>query len=137
MDPARSPYPDRGEPRELSARARRLVDEAQATDRGERFRLRLERVVTSRDQRRRRRRAASAVSLVLLALTGIAIGAVLGGLAGAVIGMGSVALVWGLRHTLRLLAPRRGASAWDWRAQRYRLMGDPSKAVQERDRPQE
>ena len=75
--------------------------------------------------------------MVLLALTGIAIGAVLGGLAGAVIGMGSVALVWGLRHTLRLLAPRRGASAWDWRAQRYRLMGDPSKAVQERDRPQE
>lgn len=45
-------------------------------------------------------------------------------------------LALGIPALIRRIAARRGASAWDWQAGTHRLFGDPSREVQERDRPQ-
>lgn len=66
----------------------------------------------------------------------VIVGAVVGRLGGAVVGLlvaTAVAAAW---WGAEALAAKRGASAWDWRAQRYRLLGDPSRVVQDLDDPE-
>lgn len=41
----------------------------------------------------------------------------------------------GIAPLIRRIAARRGAQAWDWRAGRHRLFGDPSREVRDRDEP--
>lgn len=131
------PRPDieRGGHRELSDRARRLVDRSQVTDRHSRFRDRLLRIRSERSRRRTLRQTLEIAGSVLFVLIAVMLGAVFGGWSGAGVGLVVALAVAVTRRLLLAWAPRRGASAWDWRAQRYRVLGDPSKVVEDLDRP--
>ncbi|MDX1658589.1 MAG: hypothetical protein R3343_07205 [Nitriliruptorales bacterium] len=132
-----SPDIDRGGERDLSDRAQRLVDRAQVTDRRSRFRHRLGRIRAQRSRRQVRRQTIEVVGTFAAVAVAVVLGAALEGWAGAAIGLAVAVAVLGARRLLLAWAPRRGASAWDWQAQRYRVLGDPSKTVQELDRPPE
>lgn len=77
----------------------------------------------------------NAVSWSTTTIAVVVIGWALLGWRGALAGGGAVAITAATTIAARRSARHRGASAWDWRAQRYRLWGDPSAEVHRRDRP--
>lgn len=135
MDERPEPDRRRGPPRPLSQRASRYAEQMAATDRGERFSRRLERVSAIHRSRHRRRGLTEALSWTLLAALVVGAGAWLGGGVGLLVGGGLLLLSVVTIQVARRLARRRGATAWDWQLQRHRLLGNPSEEVRRRDPP--
>lgn len=131
----RPPDRFRGTPRPLSDRAARWVSEAATVDRRARYAQRLREV----EEHQRSARRVRVVTLALGWLAGAAVatvgGFLLGGTLGVLVGVVALGLVAAGHAAVGALARRRGAPAWDWRAQRYRLLGRPADEVQARDRP--
>jgi len=106
-----------------------------AQHRADHFDERLHDVQIARARAQRRNAVIEAGGTAALSGGAVLVGGLLGGGVGillAVVGLGAAVVS---RPTLRRVAARRGALAWDWQAQRYRLVGDPSARVQELDRP--
>ena len=109
--------------------------EAAATDRETRFHLRREQMARDRAHAQRRRATMQRVAWALGAAATVLLVAVMAGERGALVGVVVVVLALVASAVGARLAPRRGASAWDWQAQRYRLHGRPADRVQALDRP--
>ncbi|MGH3440770.1 MAG: hypothetical protein ACRDUY_01745 [Nitriliruptorales bacterium] len=131
------PAPDRkrGPTRPLSERAARFAARMAMTDRRARFARRLEQVTAERRSRVRRRRLARALSRLFLAAVVLTAGGLLAGWAGTVLGAGLLLVSAVGVVVAGRLARRRGATAWDWQVQEYRLLGNPSEDVRRRDPP--
>lgn len=86
-------------------------------------------------RRVRRRRRLLTVALAggstLVAL--VVVGALLGGASGVWLGLAIGALAVFGAVSVRRLAARRGATAWDWQLQRHRLLANPSERVRASD----
>ena len=133
-DRARSrPPPARPEP----ATALPLVGRAAMTDRAARFDERFEVVAGAHARREQRRRQVTAAVGSVASATAVGIGFALGGAAGLAAAVGVTAAGWGASRVAARGARRRGATAWDWQAQRYRLLGRPADRVQALDRHKE
>lgn len=132
------PPPDveRGPHRELGERARALVDRARGTDREAAALERVERVLLDDARMRSWRRGTRTVAWGVAVVGTVGLGVMLGSWVGAGIAASLLLAVFTLQKTVERTARRRGASAWDWRARRYRLLGNPSRAVQDRDDPE-
>jgi hypothetical protein len=104
-------------------------------DRQQRFEQRLARVDAVRRRERRRRAALAAVALVATAGLALVLGWAVAGPAGAAAGLVAVAGVLAGRRLAGAAAAGRGAAAWDWQAQRHRLLGRPADRVRGLDRP--
>lgn len=124
------PAVDRGPRRDLGPRARALVDRAAGLDRAAEGRSRLEQVTRADARARRRGRLVAVAVWSTGCLTAMVAGAAVRGVVGAGAGLLLVVVVAAVRRLLDRAAARRGASAWDWRARRYRLTGNPSAEVQ-------
>lgn len=129
---------------ERQERARRRAEEvaADAPDRAATFAARLSEVERRREERRagvhRRRRLVAAVTPAAAATVGaLALPSVvpIDQTAGAVVGAVAGVVGLGLRSVAARVAAGRGAQAWDWRAERHRLLGDPSRDVRALDEP--
>lgn len=127
------PARDRGSDRPLSPRAARFAAETWRTDRHRRFGRRLEEIRAARRGRGRRRRLAIATGVVLGLVGVVVLGATLG-TAGTLAGTVGVVGITVIEMARRRLAERRGAPAWDWKAQRYRVFGRPADRVRGADR---
>lgn len=140
MTRRRAPDPDAGgredASRPLGPRAQWLVDEANAIDREARFRERFAEVREGRRRRRLRDRAVTTTAAVGAAGTAVLVGAVVAGWTGTAVAVVLAVVVAGVWRLLARRAEARGASAWDWCAERHRLLGDPSREVQALDRPE-
>ena len=112
-----------------------LAQEAAATDRESRFRLRREQVARERALARRRHVVLQRGAWILGFAGLLVVGAVVEGGRGAMIAVAVGAVAVAAALLAGRLAARRGASAWDWQAQRYRLHGRPADRVQALDRP--
>lgn len=119
----------------MSERAAHYAAEAGLVDRGARWRQRLAEVEAVGARRRRRARIVASASWGTSLVAGVVLGWAILGWRGVLAAVGVVAITAAGTAGARALARRRGASAWDWQAQRYRLLGDPSAEVQRRDRP--
>lgn len=119
---------------------------AEATDRADRFRGRLDEVERIRARRRVVRRAVrglwvlvgAAVAPIAAAVVATVVRGPAPGtatlLVAAVLGAVVGAVVPPVRDAL---ARRRGASAWDAYRERYVLLGDPSTEIRDADRPEQ
>lgn len=133
----RPPARRRGETRPLSERAARFVSRVASTDRRQRHERRRREVTEIRRIRRRRRVLASVALWGAVVLSLVGGGWLLAGSIGAAIGAGAVGLVAVGVALARRLAAQRGAIAWDWTVQRYRLLGNPFGEDDEDDRGRE
>lgn len=130
---------------EVASPAEALAARAAAMDRAARFEGRLAAVERGAVRRRARRRALGWLRLALAvgvgALVPLIVAAVVAGgrdPSGPVLVAGGVLgglLLLGVDRLLLVLARRRGSAAWDWHHERYVLIGNPSRDVQEADRP--
>lgn len=128
----------RGRSRPLSDRAAGYAARAMHVDRAGRFRRRREEVAALRRRRRLLGRLGWLSVVVGTTVAGALVGEIADGFAavgGALVGAGAGGLGVGLYLLMSVAARRRGARAWDWQAQRYRLIGDPSRRVQRMDEP--
>lgn len=131
------PARGRGPERDLSDRAAAFVDRAADLERSERFERRRREVARIRRTRRRRGLLVLAAAVSSVVGISVALGAVLGGSRGALIGLGGAVLTGLIVLGVRGLARQRGASAWDWTTQSHRLLGDPSQRVRPGDRDED
>lgn len=117
---------------------------AAVTDRAARFEHRLAAVEAQSVRRRSQRRTVRVLLLVAVACVGalapVIVAAASGGddpslglIVSAAAGAVAVALLAAL--VLARVAARRGSEAWDWYHERYVLLGNPSRDVQDADRP--
>lgn len=121
--------------RQLSERARALVDEAEVTDRANRFGQRHAHVATVGKKRARRSQLVSIAIAILLGATGAAVGAAVAGLPGALVGLLLPGPAFGVRALMHRTARRRGAEGFDWRTGRHVLTSNPAREVQDWDDP--
>ncbi len=121
--------------RPLSDRARALVEEAEVTDRANRFGHRHAHVTTVNQKRSRRSRQVSILIAVTLAVAGAALGAAVADMTGAVVGLTLPAAALGARTLMHRAARRRGAEGFDWRTGRHVLTSNPAREVQDWDDP--
>ncbi|HEX9888793.1 MAG TPA: hypothetical protein VGA69_04905 [Nitriliruptorales bacterium] len=128
-----APDIDRGPRRELSARARRLVERAGEVDRPAAAHARLLAVRQGDARGRRRQRALTASGWLTAVVAVLGGGWLLAGPVGVAEGAGLLVVTAAVQRRMVRAAARRGAAAWDWRARRYRLVGNPAAEVQALD----
>lgn len=123
----RPPQPDQRRP--LGPQAAALVARNATRDRAAEYPGRRAEVATRRAAAQRRARRLLVLGVAAGACVGAVAGFALAAWPGAIVGLllgGNAAIV---PQVVARLAARRGARAWDWKAQRHRLLGDPSRRV--------
>lgn len=107
---------------------------AVAVERSERSRRRVELVFDSLARRQLRHRMLLVCGWVLGTVVSLRLGMLVAGIRGSLLAVGVLVLTGVIHHAAVRAARRRGAVAWDWRAARYRLAGNPADDVQKLDR---
>lgn len=124
------PRPDLPERRRpLGDHAAALVARKATEDRERRQAVRREEVEAVRRALARRRRLLLVLGVAAGACVGGVAGALLYGVPGALVGVLLGGQLAGIPELVARVAARRGPKAWDWKAQRHRAIGDPSKRV--------